>query len=243
MTDLFKAPEDNQENVDFNAWVKEKYGDDEVAAKKALYHANKHIERIEKENNDARDEINKRITMEEMLAKIEASRTSPITHNDGERETPASNPNVSIEEIEARLEAKMAEKLQQSKQQDIAKANVDYCAKELEKAWGPDFRNKTVKVLQELGIDQKTMEHMAETNPKLFLKAMVGGTATSSSHVTPPKSSFGSAPSTGNGERDYAYYEKLRKEKGNNYYWRRDIQDQLVKDMNRLGDAFNLPKG
>lgn len=238
MTDLFKNPEDNQDNVDYAAWAKEKYGDDPQALAKAAFHKDKHIERIERENGETREELNKRITMEELLAKIESNKASPNTeHESREREqNSSSNPNVSIEELEARLEQKMKDTLHQSKQQDVAKANVDYCHRELEKAWGPNYREKAAAMLRDLDTDATTMGHLAEKNPKLFLSAMLKGTATQASKgYEPPRSSFSPAPT--NQERNYAYYEKIRKE-DRNKYWSREVQDQMVKDVNRLGDDF-----
>lgn len=232
--DLFNSDDQSEQDVDYLAWAKEKYGEDPTAWAKAKYHADKHVSSLEKENQGMREDLNKRITMEEMMASIKASQASPnASHEDVQREAPATKPGVEMDEIEKLLDARLSKE----KQKELAQRNVAFVDQELRKAWGPSYQDRLKKEVRSLGMDESFAANITETNPQLFLKAVVGSSSPNRApDVTPPKSSIGTSLSqlSNSNIRDNRYYEKIRKSDPG-LYWDRATQSQMKRDANDLG--------
>ena len=79
---------------------------------------------------------------------------------------------------------------------------------------------------------------MAETQPKAFLALMVGNAPAkaSTNDYVPPRSSITSQAHSGD-NRNFAHYEKMRKENPTQY-WLPKTQNEMFKVARELGEDF-----
>lgn len=239
MTELFNGTPPTEETDEvILARMKEKYGDEAKIAK-AKYHADQHIARIEAENAGMREDLSKRKTMEEFYAEIKrTSAQQPITPSQGDErnELPTqSNDSFKPEDVEKIV----SQALSRKEQEVLARQNVAYVAQELTKAWGPNYVEKLQGMPKSLGVSQEYLEKMAVESPQIFLKLVVGQQSPNPApNITPPRSStsFASAGASSN-VKNYAYFEKLRKE-DNARYWSRQVQNELHNEAMKQGEDF-----
>lgn len=235
---LFKPGNVEDDNTDYLALVKDKYGDDTKAWAKAMIHKDRHIEKIETEQEGLRSDLSQRIKMEELLAEIKANRNSQsMEHNQGsEMEQPSvnQNPGLKAEDVE-RIASDVLSKKQQK---ELALKNESFAINELTKAWGPNYVDRLVRECQNNGMSQDQAILMAQNNPQLFLKVMVGSTSPNQAptYMAPPKGQSGFV-SSGNQTRNEDYYDKLRKENPE-VYWDRKTQRQRWDDAYKQGESF-----
>lgn len=93
--------------------------------------------------------------------------------------------------------------------------------------------------LAALGMSGEAVAAIAETNPKVFRELFIPQPkAVPKVDVTLPVGRTVPSIANGEGERGRSYYTKLRKELGTRYF-DPAIQQQRMKDVNRLGEKFN----
>jgi len=238
MTDLFNGTPPTEETAEqVLARMKDKYGDEAKIAM-AKEHADRHITRLEAENAGMREDLSKRKTIEEFYAEIKRGAPQPNTPPQSEErnELPVqSNDSYKPEDVEAIVSKALSKKEQEVK----ARNNVAYVAQELTKAWGPNYAERLQGMPSKLGVSQEYLEKMAVESPQMFLLAVVGQQSPNPApNVTPPKSSVSFASNNANSNvRNYAYFEKLRKEDNANY-WSRKVQNEMHQAAMQMGEDF-----
>lgn len=236
MTDLFKTPEGDsapEQTPDPQDFLSELVGPgkkyaDVAALAKGAWHQDKYIPRLEQENANHRSELQTRISVEEQIQRLQAVQpAAPVVNNNQDEPKTYSKED---------LLAEVQTLLNQQKQTSVAERNVERVAQALQSAWGTNYQGRLKARAQELGLDQQFLANLAETKPDAFLNIVVP--KTQAPHVTPPRPQVNSnsMPAT-TGERNEAYYAKLRKENPR-LYLTREIQSQEHKDALRLGDRF-----
>lgn len=219
MTNLFEAkevtrPEDISNPLEYLVGEGKKYKDPNSLAFAALK-KDEHISTIERENAEARAELERlrtelatRGTVEDALKRLSTSAPTPEPNQGLDQRTDDRlTPDVFDELYEKR----------RAKERDIERKqrNVDTVDQELEKAWGKDYSRKLNEVADELG-GKEFLLNLAAENPKAFLK-MVGATSTSSSQSrpvvdTPLTSRLNINASTNSNIKGHSYYQKIRRE-------------------------------
>lgn len=205
-------------------FVKEDGTIDADALLKAKAHADRHIRNIETEQAGLREDLKTRLTLEEIAAKIEASKNVNSEPQINTPSTPQSE--VDIDKlVDAKLSAYQKEQLYEQ--------NINYVSAELTKAWGPDFQSKLVAKARELGESQDNLIAMAQSKPKLFL-TLVGATGTANnSYTSAPTSSVRSNGSFKQAGKTYSDFRKLRRENPQ-LYWSQTTQ----KEMHKLNEEY-----
>lgn len=202
-----------------------KYKDAEALAK-AVLHKDRHISTIEGENKTFRDELKVRTTLEEFLDKMktqEPQQTNRETPPDEKRQDSANQ--LDIEEL---LEKKLTERDSRT----AAQRNLQDVQKVLEQTYGSSWKTELRRKATELSVGEDFLNDLASTKPQAFLK-LIEVDKTSE----PELQNRTVRPSSESGKKNYAYYDKLRKEDPNRYL-RPDVQNEMFSQAKLLGDAF-----
>lgn len=183
--------------------------------------AQAHIEKLERENKEARDKVvelqdglSKATTIDEALARI-------ADQGDGKQATVDPTDVAQI----------VKDVLSQEQTKDAMDTNWSTVVESLTQTFG-DWETADLKVQErakELDISIKEATTMAQQNPKAFLQlfnAQSKQAARSSGTEGMGQRGVGSEGEV----RDQAYYSKLRRERPN-HYWSVDVQAQMRRDL------------
>lgn len=196
-----------------------------------------HIARLEKEAADRKaeterlqNELSTRARLEELVDNI-ASGTSKtpsspvITPSEQVPSSQAQTP----QEFEAQLDALLT-KREKERQGNSNRAIV---RQRLEEKLGPNFANKVREQGRSLGLGENFLNQLAAENPAAFFKLVgVEDKPVNRRDIfsPPPQSDLIPDFAPTNTTRTKDYYNNLRKEKGDRYYWSPEVQTQLHKD-------------
>ncbi len=218
---------------------KEKYHDDKGIAK-ALVEKENFINQLKKETAGLRSELASRSKVEETVDRLLSMKTTdsnsnPPAQNGGQPATSNASETkqgLTIEEVEALLTKRQADAQ--------AAQNLEVTKQKLQETYGNDWQKVVAKKGKEIGESAEFFDALARKNPNALF-ALLG---------TPEKkpsapSLFDSTVNTtsqvlntdSSGDRNFAYYEKIRKQNAAEY-WSPRVQNQLHKDALRLGPAF-----
>lgn len=177
------------------------------------------------------DEFAKNDYAKQLLEKMETQTTVPPVQtpepNKGTDEgatTPAST-----EDIESLIAKAIAERETKS----AVTANLETVNKTLESNFGTEAEAKVLAKANELGMTKERLQSIAADSPAAFLSLM----GTKQPEPTVPLSSDRNTVNLVSNERDFNYYQKLRKENPKAFSTS-TIQKQMVEDKNRLGNKF-----
>lgn len=229
MSELFEsAPE-----VKFEDLVGEgkKFRDTDAVAKK-IVHADQHIENLERTLSEMRVELQSRLTVEEMLEKINKP-TSPAVQppNREALDTNRQEPGIDIAD-------EISKALKTEKEKERREANLNTVRKGLKERFGADYNQKLTSIADNLSISKDFLTSMAQTSPEGFMK-LIDSVAKPDSNrpLVPPMGSDLNRVNNLSGEKNQSYYAALRREKPDVYFSakvQKEIHDQAVK----LGPAF-----
>lgn len=234
-----------------------KYKDLETLAK-SVVDKDTFIETLKTENKQAREEINKRLTLEAFLEK-----TAPQAHTPSSTSNQPSTPAV-VEREEIRepaprsnaettgirpdqLQAMMKEVIAAENTKNTRAMNIETARVELEKTWGSNYVSQLQIKAKELGVPTEFLDDMAARAPKAFL-ALVGAEGNKNTHIdtqsiNPPvsgrQSTFVETNSVEQieGTKTSAYYDRLRQTNPKEYFSSR-VQVQRHADALKLGNKF-----
>lgn len=218
-----------------------KYRDQEALAKAALEKDN-FIERLKREQEEARKELEKRLTIDEFMNKLEQKRMESQT---GNTETPSveslneeiskTNNSLTREEIDALVE----ERLKSQSTEQLKNANLGMAIQEIQSLWGDQANVRLNQKASELGISVQKLKEYAMESPKVFL-SMVG--ASKQAEPQTGRSVFQSTVDTTKqppvtGEKTKSYYDKLRREDPK-LYFKASTQNEMHKQALKLKEDF-----
>ena len=161
---------------------------DVEALKKSWIHSQKHIKNVEADAATLRADNIKRLSYEDLLAKLKPTRSdsnddvTDITEPDG-------NPSTQNVDIDALVERKLEAKLTQYQQSSTQSDNRAYVKAELEKAWGEGYVDKLLQRTKELNLDQDYVNSLAGENPKAILAILDAKPVAKATNVSAPRSS------------------------------------------------------
>lgn len=219
-----------------------KYKDPEALAK-AVAHANSHIQRLETEQAGLREDLGKRLTLEEAVAKMtEAAAPKAPSENEGVTAPLVPDQSANVSEIKQgmtpeEIQEIVNQKINETENQRTRSQNLSLVKSELEKTLGSSFPAALTSRAQELGVTKEFLDDLAATHPKVFLE-MVNLQKSGSSGNAPPVSQVNSAAAPGvSNKRDQAYYRNLRRSDPSTY-WSSTTQSQMHKDAREMGDSW-----
>ena len=231
--------QDQGVDADFEAfkakYVKEDNNVDVDALLKKAYHADLHISKIEPENADLRQQVERSLSYQDLLEKLQPRQPASNLGQPalGER---GGNPPVAAtdKDIEALVERTLSKKQQES----VQVQNSQYVASELAKAWGSNFESKLRQKGTELGLSENRLRDMIRNEPKVILAlALANQGQNRVENFTPPatqtRSTGNSIPKT----RNLAYYNNMMKT--DRKKWDSvAVQNEMHNSAIELGEAF-----
>jgi hypothetical protein len=216
--------------------------DPEVLAKGKL-EADGYIKTLEDQLAQMRDDLGKQEYSKQLLDQLQNKATSPVNvnavvpnnnNNNGSTNTDGNTqPQVSEESLKSLVEQTLTKR----DQDNTIKQNLAIVDAELEKSYGTEATNTIKKKSAELGVSIQRMQEIAAESPTAFF-ALLGEQKKSFSPMVQ-----GSVRTEGvnmaSTDRDWNYYQKLRRENKTTYYSPK-VQKQLMIDRQRLGSKFGL---
>jgi C4-type Zn-finger protein len=216
----------------------ENWKDPEVLAKGKI-EADGYIQTLEGQLTQMREDLKKKEYQEEVLEQLQKKATESTAVNNGVPNNNNSNTdgenttrNISEEDLKSLVE----QTLTQREADAVTKTNLQRVDEELDKSFGTNAEEVVKKKAAELGMSMDRLSEIASESPNAFF-TLIGE----------PKPTFnpmvnGSVRTEGvnmqvSTDRNWQYYQKLRRENPNQYYEPK-MQQQLLQDRMRLGDNF-----
>jgi hypothetical protein len=216
--------------------------DPEVLAKGKL-EADGYIKNLEDQLSQMREDMQKQDYAKTLLEELQNKAASPTNaksvvannNNNGGTETEGNTqPQVSEDILKSLVEKTLSAREREA----VVKNNLTLVDQELEKTHGTEAAAYVQKKAQELGLSLQRMQELAAESPSAFFNL-----------IGEPKKTFqplvqGTVRTEGvntqaSTDRNWNYYQKLRRENKNLYYTPK-VQQQLMEDKVRLGDKFGL---
>jgi hypothetical protein len=187
------------------------------------------IAKLIAEKKELEGKLNTSQRLEELIDRLGSKGEPPSTSDDtSRRELDEGKPPVDVRKL---LDEALAERDQAS----IRKQNLDLVQAALQEKLGPGFGSILRQQAPSLGMTPEEMTSLAAEKPKAFLRLVgIDAPVKGTDLFTPPTSSQTSTfkPAA---DRDYAYWQKLRRENSGEY-WKR--QSEMHNDALRLGPKF-----
>jgi C4-type Zn-finger protein len=216
----------------------ENWKDPEVLAKGKI-EADGYIQTLEGQLTQMREDLKKKEYQDEVLEQLQKKATESTAVNNGVPNNNNSNTegenttrNLSEEDLKSLVE----QTLNQREADAVTKTNLQRVDEELDKTFGTNAEEVVKKKAEELGMSMDRLSEIASESPNAFF-TLIGE----------PKPTFnpmvnGSVRTEGvnmqvSTDRNWQYYQKLRRENPNQYYEPK-MQQQLLQDRMRLGDNF-----
>ena len=221
-----------------------KYTNPEDLAK-AYFNANGFIDHLKTESSQLKEELEKRMTLEDILSEKQQAAKPTETP---EPVQPANTAPIVPEEAPKDLDlgAQIRQIMQEQSQADTAEKNIEAVLDTLMATYGdPDkARDEVARKAQDLGVDRQTLMDVATKSPKAFyeltgLKAVTAPKLAGTRGDVNTSSLESQRPNQGNGPKEgtYAFYQALRKENPKLYFSSR-VQNEIMKKALAAGDAF-----
>ena len=188
---------------------------------------------LRKEYLALREEHNAVPKLQELLDQLEQQRLASSNTNPNANED-INKPAIDMEEVKSLFKAEY----ENTKRQEQEEANFSKSLTKLRDRYGEDYQTYLRDQSKQLGMSEEEVNRMARSNPEAFGR-LFAPTVRNETFEAPPGSSMRNdsfAPKTE--KRNWSYYEKLKKEDPAKY-WTGKIQNQIIKDMETLGDAFD----
>lgn len=258
-TNIFQALQEHETNtpaeheIDYVSWAKDKFKTPEgeldlTALARGKWESDmKFVPKILDENKEMRREIETRVSLQDFMDKWETARSAPANSSTptgvGENNAHSqSSPNTNTL-TQADIARLVEEQLTSKQREQIAKANVAQVTSALVEKWGSGYVDKLRTRAKAIGVDDNFLASVAEKSPKAFLELVLGNAPASPAspigQYTPPRSTYAPAPALNTGpHKTKRQWDELRR-KDTKEYWKVATQQQIIKDADALGDAFN----
>lgn len=212
-----------------------KFKDLEALAKGKL-EADRHIGEITKTLDELRAELAKQDYAKSLLdtmSKGSETRTEqPPPNNPSPSNT--ENTTQSASDIESLVEKVITEK---EKNRTVSQ-NISVVGEEMERQFGDKAGQILKSKSQELGMSIDRLKEIAAESPTAFFQLIGVSAQKKATMNTAPQSSVRSETFNSNTQdRDFDYYQKIRKENRSLYYSPK-VQNMMLQDRERLGSRF-----
>ena len=212
---------------------------------RAKVESDRFIEQLKAEAAGLRQELNTRLTLEQMMDKISAPRNETPDPIPGSNQSPSNGEGGAKALNPEDLDRIIEQRLQEAEKRRMQEVNLNQVREVLTEKFGPDFATHLKQTAANLGIGEDFLNNLAKEQPKAFLKlidseAPKQAAPASTGLFTPPKgqsipSNSGSFAPTG--ERKQSYYDDIKR-RDPSLYWSPKVQNQMHQDAIRLGETF-----
>jgi len=215
----------------------ENWSNPEVLAKGKL-EADGYISNLESQLTELREELNKQDYSKTLLDQLQEQAADPTTAKLGE---PSNNSSTNSQNTTASLSEddlkSLVEKTLTEREKGTALANnLSLVDQELEKSFGTEAKTKVANKAKELGMSMERMREIAAESPQAFF-SLIGEPEKTFSPMVQGSVRTEGVNMQNSTERDFSYYQKLRRENRNLYYSAK-TQQQMFQDKDRLGEKF-----
>lgn len=205
---------------------------------KGKIESDRYISELSQQLEESREELKKRTTLEEFITKMDERKiVPPNTPEAPPREEPGQQ-NDSPFDTEEKLNELLNKRLNDMQKQGVAKNNLDTALSKMDEMWGVDAQLELHKKAKEIGISTADLKKYAEDQPSVFY-SLIGATPTQSLKPTQqhmnPSIDTQKLPSGDDNAKNYAYYEKIRKENPDEY---RRLSVEMHKEAMGQGEDF-----
>ena len=210
--------------------------DPEVLAKGKL-EADGYIKNLEDQLTQMREDLKKQEYKSEVLEQLQSkaaenTAASNGVPNNSNTETQNTSGTFSEEDLKSLVEKTLGQRELEAKVQ----GNLQLVDKELEGSFGTEAKAQIEKKATELGMSVDRLRDIAAESPNAFFALIGENKRPANPMVSGSVRTEGVAmqPST---ERNFEYYQNLRRENRNLYYSAK-TQQQMFEDKARLGEKF-----
>lgn len=213
----------------------EQWSDPEVIAKGKV-EADNYIEDLKKQNAELQAQVEKAKKVEDLFSKLD-DKASPTTseQNQAQSQGGANESNTQTAVSEDDLQSLIENTLTKREAEATAKQNLDQVNSQLESQFGTEASATVQKKSQELGLSMERLQAIAAESPTAFFN-LIGEKQSAPAPLTNGSIRTESVNRAQNsGKRNFAYYEKMRKENPREFY---HAQDAMLKDRIEQGDSF-----
>ncbi len=210
--------------------------DPEVLAKGKL-EADGYIKNLEDQLTQMREDLKKQEYKTEVLEQLQnkATENTAVSNgvpNNSNTETQNTSGTFSEEDLKSLVEKTLGQRELEAKVQ----GNLQLVDKELEGSFGTEAKAQIEKKATELGMSVDRLRDIAAESPNAFFALIGENKRPANPMVSGSVRTEGVAmqPST---ERNFEYYQNLRRENRNLYYSAK-TQQQMFEDKARLGEKF-----
>ena len=215
----------------------ENWRDPETLAKGKL-EADGYIKNLEDQLANMREDMKKQDYQSEILTQLQnkATETSAVNPEVPNDNTSVNTQNTTGAVNEEDLKSLVEKTLNQRELQAKVQTNLELVDKELEGIFGTEAKAQIEKKATELGMSIDRLRDIAAESPNAFF-ALIGENKRPVDPIVSGSvrtEGVSMQPST---ERNFDYYQKLRRENRNLYYSAK-TQQQMFEDKARLGDKF-----
>lgn len=215
-----------------------KFNDVEALAKGKL-EADKFIEQMKQENAALKADLERQayqLGVTEHLKEKASAPTAELSDPNNNIGGTADVANTKPSSSEADIESLVEQTLRKREQESVAKSNIALVESELEKAYGTEAAATVQQKASELGLPMAELQSMAAKSPAAFMQLM-GKPAPRSNPLVQGSIRTEGSTMQASSERDFGYYQRLRKENSSLYY-KPSTQRAMMADADRLGDNF-----
>ena len=217
----------------------ENWKDPEVLAKGKM-EADAYIKNLEDQLSQMRDDLGKQDYAAKLLQQLEGRASASTTDKPLESNTNTSgtvtegHTNLAVSEND--LKSLVEKTLTERELQATANQNISAVDSKLQDMYGTEASNVLLNKSKELGISLERMQNLASESPSAFF-TLLGKKQESFKPMTQGSVRTDGVAMQSSAQRDWSYYQKLRRENRNEYYSPK-VQQQLMEDKMRMGDKF-----
>lgn len=183
-----------------------------------LKHSQEFIAKLKQENEQFRSEIDKRLSAEQVLKELKAE------NKPDEKPSTEFSPEAIQELVDKRLEAKTVEQR--------AKANEDLVQQKLKQEFGDKANEIVMSKAKEMNLSPDNLRKLSQESPQAVF-SMFGLASTKQESVASKlHSSVNTEASPPTGERNYQWYNKLRRDNPGQY---KQMYSQMMRDAEKPG--------
>lgn len=216
----------------------EKWQDPEVIAK-GKFEADNHIKELERQLEELRGDLSKNEYAKQLLETLQGkagATTSPNSVDAQQKEQEGSSADQNTTGDAGDLESLVEETIRKREQQQTAQQNLSQVQETLGKAFGTEANKVVQERAKELGMSLDRLQDIATESPSAFMR-LIGESPAVETNPAPSSSVNTTAKFNQTNERNWSYYQELRRSKPKQYYSPK-VQNSLVQDRQRLGDRF-----
>lgn len=206
----------------------EQWQDPNVLAKGYLA-SQDHINSLERQIEEMREDLGKRATAQEILEQLKQSQAKPTGGEQTANSTSGEGANTKPSEPED-IKTLIEETLTQREAQRTAEQNLQEADRKLAERFGTEATAVVEAKAKQLGLSKERLKEIASESPTAFLSLVGEGQKTESNQL--PKSNVNTATdefSKSSDARTWKYYQDLRRTNPKMYYSPR-VQRQMEKD-------------